>query len=334
MIHTFRHAPGILTAAAVGGYEERRGPLGEAFDLCDPSGRFGQKTWEMAEEELARTALNAALGKAGVNAKDISVLCAGDLQNQCCASSGGLYSFGIPFLGLYGACSTCTESLLVASLYLSETYSEKRRLAAAVTTSHNGSAERQFRQPLEYGSQRAPTAQWTATAGGAFLLDSHGADVLITECMPGRMINSLILDSANMGCAMAPAAADSLCRYFEESGKKPVDFDAIVTGDLGLVGASMLRELMKEAGIPLEENYRDCGTMLYDEKEQDVHGGASGCGCSASVLSCFFLPKMVRGDYQDILFLSTGALLSATSVQQGEAIKGIAPLLRIQRRKT
>ena len=327
---TFSHPPVFLSHASVAGHEEGRGPLGEFFDLHDETDRFGQKTWEKAEGEMGRCALNLALKKAEISPDEVDILFAGDLQNQCVASSGGLYTFGIPYLGLYGACSTCTEGLFSLATFLSGC--PEYLVGAVVTTSHNCAAERQFRLPLEYGGQRPPTAQWTATAGGAFLLsrgESSAKGVKILGGMAGKVINGGISDAANMGAAMAPAAADTIVSYFEKTGKSPSDFDAIVTGDLGKLGSELLLELTAGAGISIEGVHRDCGNMLYDANLQDIHCGGSGCGCSASVLSAYFLPRLAAGEMKNILFLSTGALMSPSSVQQGDEILGVAPLIRI-----
>ena len=317
--------------AAVGGYEERRGPLGEKFDFCDMSDKFGQTTWEIAEAEMGRVALNTALSKSGLSHDKIELLVAGDLQNQCVASSTGLSSFGIPFLGVYGACSTCTESLMTLCSFIDS--SEHMTIGAAVTTSHNSAAERQFRTPIEYGGQRAPTAQWTSTAAGAFILGRGEGKVQITEYMPGRIVDGSTSDGANMGGAMAFAAFDSLQAYFEESGEEIRNFDCIVTGDLGKVGSDILRELLDKNLFGAERIHTDCGLLLYDFKKQDVHSGASGCGTSASVLACHFLPMLKEGKIRNILFMSTGALMSPSSLLQGENIYGIAPLIRIENMK-
>ena len=317
--------------AAVGGYEERRGPLGEKFDFCDMSDKFGQTTWEIAEAEMGRVALNTALSKSGLSHDKIELLVAGDLQNQCVASSTGLSSFGIPFLGVYGACSTCTESLMTLCSFIDS--SEHMTIGAAVTTSHNSAAERQFRTPIEYGGQRAPTAQWTSTAAGAFILGRGEGEVQITEYMPGRIVDGSTSDGANMGGAMAFAAFDSLQAYFEESGEEIRNFDCIVTGDLGKVGSDILRELLDKNLFGAERIHTDCGLLLYDFKKQDVHSGASGCGTSASVLACHFLPMLKEGKIRNILFMSTGALMSPSSLLQGENIYGIAPLIRIENMK-
>lgn len=317
--------------AAVGGFEESRGPLGEKFDFCDTTDKFGQKTWEIAEAEMGRIALNTALSKAGLSHSDAELLVAGDLQNQCVASSTGLSSFGIPFLGVYGACSTCTESIMMLSSFIDS--SEKMQIGAAITSSHNSAAERQFRTPIEYGGQRAKTAQWTSTAAAAFILERGEGRIMIEEYMPGRIVDGSTSDGANMGGAMAFAAFDTISAYFKESEENPNNFDYIVTGDLGKVGSGILRELISKELPGAERLHTDCGLMLYDTKKQDAHSGASGCGTSAVVLACHFLPLLKSGQIKDILFLSTGALMSPSSLLQGENIYGIAPLIRIKSRE-
>ena len=326
----------FVSWCAVGGYEEKNGPLGEAFDLCDESDSFGQKTWEMAEGEMGRCALNLALSKCNLSHKSIELLVAGDLQNQCVASSVGLDSFGSPFLGIYGACSTCTEALLILSSMIE---CDAVKTGACITTSHNSAAERQFRTPLEYGGQRSPSAQWTSTAAGSFVLSSD-EDVIrsakvsaveISDFMIGRIVDGATADGSNMGAAMSFAAAQSLIEYFAESDMKPRDFDYIVTGDLGKVGSDILKAILEERLPGAATKHIDCGNLLYDKRKQDVHAGASGCGTSASVLAAHFLPMLERGEVSDILFLSTGALMSPSSLLQGSSISGIAPAIHIRR---
>ena len=318
-------APSFLSWAAVGGYEERRGPLGEKFDFCDDTDRFGMNTWELAEGEMGRISLNLALKKANISSSDVDAILAGDLENQCVASSGGLYSFGIPYIGLYSACSTCTEALLLLSSLIKN---GDVSIGATVTTSHNSAAERQFRTPIEYGGQRTPTAQWTATASGAFILGGGGR-VKILDGMIGKIVDGLSSDASNMGAAMARAAFDSLYSYFSISGFSPKDFDLVVTGDLGEIGSNIFEELMKSDIRLSTLNHLDCGNLLYDKNKSDVHAGASGCGCSASVLASHFIPSLESGIYRNILFMSTGALMSPTSVLQGENILGIAPVIHL-----
>ena len=328
--------------ASVGGHEESFSPHKEGFDFFHDQDSFGEDTFERGEGELCRLCLNFALNKSGLSPEALEVLVAGDLQNQCVASSYGLYSFGVPYLPLYGACSTCTEALLVSSLYLDCVGKDgKGHLAAAVTSSHNSAAERQFRTPLEYGAERAPTAQWTATACGAFVLgcgpipeDTYAhtfpCAVSVRMGMAGKMIDGAITDASNMGPAMAPAARDTIRHFFEDGTFVPSDFDAIVTGDLGEVGSKLLLSLLEEDGIDISHLHMDCGSILYDKKTQDFHSGASGCGASASLLGALILPNLARGRWRRVLLLSTGALMSPTSVLQGINIFGIAPLLLLE----
>ena len=331
----FTSAPRFISYSAVGGYEERRGPLGSRFDLCDVSDMFGQKTFELAEGEMGRCALNLALQKCSLSHEALDLLVAGDLQNQCVATSVGLESFGVPFLGVYGACSTCTEALLVASVMLC---TDDINTAATVTSSHNAAAERQFRGPVEYGALRAPSSQWTSTAAGAFILTtstdlysgSRLGNVAITEAMAGRVIDGATADATNMGGAMSFAAADSILSFFEESGHDPREVDLIVTGDLGRVGSDLLRHILRERLPAAASRHMDCGLMLYDGERSDVHSGASGCGTSASVLASHFLPLIERGELKSVLFLSTGAMMSPSSVLQGSNIAGVAPLIHLR----
>jgi len=328
--------PHFISYSAVGGYEERVGPLGNRFDFTDYTDKFGEKTFEMSEGEMARVALNIAMRKCEMSHEEIDLLIAGDLQNQCVASSVGLSTFGIPFLGVYGACSTCTESLLILSSMLSH---GNLNTGACVTTSHNSAAERQFRTPLEYGAQRAPSAQWTATAGGSFilstnkerLLKSKYKNVKISDFMVGKIIDGATSDGTNMGGAMSFAAADTIISYFKHSGFSPSDFDYIVTGDLGIVGSGILRDILREKLPSAASRHLDCGLLLYDTERKDVHAGGSGCGTSASVLAAYFLPLLESGELHNILFLSTGALMSPSSLLQGNTIKGVAPCIHIER---
>ena len=324
----------IFASASVVGGKESEGPLGKLFDFCDPCDRFGMKTWERAESEMQRMSLNTALAKGETKPEEIGALFAGDLLNQCVGSAYGLQGFGIPYIGLYGACSTCAESLLLASLMVS---CGMRNIAAAVTSSHYCSAERQYRMPLEYGSQRAPTAQWTVTGAGAFLVrginekESSGeGKAVVRRCLIGRVQDSGVADAANMGAAMAPAALDTLCRFFKETQANPTDYDLILTGDLGYEGGEILCSLMQAEGYDIASVYNDCGCMIYDRVKQDVHGGGSGCGCSAVVFSADILPKIKRGELSRILFLATGAMMSPDSLKQGEKVLAVAHLLEIE----
>ncbi len=319
----------ILAAASAVGGKEREGPLGECFDLADPDDRFGGKTWEEAESEMQRQVFNTVLSRAGRRDTDVGALFAGDLLNQCVGSSYGLLGFDIPYFGLYGACSTCAESLLLASVAVTHgVYA----LCGAVTSSHYCAAERQFRTPIEYGAQRTPSAQWTVTGAGAFLVShaSCGSDrPVIRRGLAGRVIDMGVRDAANMGAAMAPAAADTLERFFASTGEEPHNYDAIVTGDLGFEGGTILCDLMRAEGILLGDRYTDCGRLIYDRERQDVHGGGSGCGCSAVVLASYLLPLLSRGEWRRILFMATGAMMSPDSIKQGKSIAGVAHLIEI-----
>ena len=327
---SFKNAPVILSRATVVGKKEFEGPIGSLFDRHDDTDTFGKNTWEQSESEMQRLALELSIQKANLKNTDIGAVFAGDLINQCTGSAYGLISFGIPYFGLYGACSTAAEGLILASLALNAGAFD---LVAVVTSSHNCSAERQFRYPIEYGGQRTPTAQWTVTGSAAFLLGSDRGAAYITEALPGRSIDLGIDDAANMGAAMAPAAVDTLTRYFKATGKKPSDFDMIVTGDLGYEGHAIVLDLMKKQGIDLSSNYTDCGLLIYDRKKQDMHAGGSGCACSAAVLAALLLDRFERGELHDILWMGTGALMSPMSVQQGLSIPGICHLVRITKER-
>ncbi len=317
---------GILSCATVVGKQEQQGPLGGRFDLFDTTDRFGQSTWEKAESEMQHLALNLALSKKKMDASELDALFAGDLLNQCIGSSYGLLSFDAPFFGLYGACSTAAEGLILSALLIEGSIYTR---TAAVASSHYCSSERQFRFPLEYGGQRTPTSQWTVTGAGAFLVGCDADAVQIEEIVVGRTVDFGITDINNMGAAMAPAAADTILRYFSASEKKPSDFDLIITGDLGWEGHRLLCDLLAQKGIVLGPVCDDCGLHIYDRERQDKHAGGSGCGCSAVVLGAELYPKLQDGSLRDILWIGTGAMMSPASVQQGASIPAIAHLLHL-----
>ena len=319
----------VLSAASVVGKKESEGPLRGAFDLFDTTDRFDAKTWEAAESEMQRRALRVAMTRRGLADTDLGVLFAGDLLNQCVGSAYGLLDFDVPYFGLYGACSTCAEGLLLAATMVTHGL---YRYAAAVTSSHYCSAERQYRTPVEYGGQRAPSAQWTVTGAGAFILAAAGAHpshAVIRRGMPGKVRERGINDVGNMGAAMAPAAEDTLVRYFRTTNTSPADYDWIVTGDLGFEGGDLLCDLMRADGYPMDDRYTDCGRLIYDRRRQDVHGGGSGCGCSAVVLAAHILPRLQSGACSRVLFLSTGAMMSPDSIKQGNNIPAVAHLLEL-----
>lgn len=327
----FDDPPSIRASAAIGGKKEAEGPLASMFDLtCDDS-YFGEESWEKAESRMQKDAVNKALEKAKLSNADIDCIFAGDLLNQCVGSSYGLRDLGMPFIGLYGACSTMAESMTVASIFLESGAVNK---ALACTSSHFCSAERQFRLPLEYGGQRTPTAQWTATAAGAAVLEKGESPPYVRAATIGTIEDLGITDANNMGAAMAPAAAMTIKRFFEDTGTNADNFDLVITGDLGKVGTTLLRELMLKDGYQLEHAQTDCGLMLYDLEKQDVHAGGSGCGCSASVMCGHILPLIRNGTLNDVLFIATGALMSPTVLQQGESIASIAHLVYLSSQKT
>ena len=321
------HPPVIASHACIGGRHESRGPLASYFDELSEDAFFGEKTWEKAEATMQKRVLGRALEKAGLTFSDIDFIFAGDLLNQCIGTSFGLRDSGIPFYGLYGACSTMGEGLALAALFLDGGFAHR---TAAMTSSHFCTAERQYRMPVPYGSQRTPTAQWTATAAGCTILEAGGSGPAVTHVTCGTVEDLGITDANNMGAAMAPAAAATLTAFFRDTGTKPDDYDQIVTGDLGQLGSEILRDLMEREGIVLEENYTDCGLLLFDLERQDMHCGASGCGCSASVFNGYLLRQMEEGRWKRLLFAPTGALLSPTSSFQGESIPGICHAVLIE----
>ena len=320
----------ILSAGTVGGKKEHDGPLGDKFDFHCEDDKFGLDTWERAEGEMQRMALASALSKLNMSAEELGCIFSGDLLNQCVGSSNGLLSYDVPYFGLYGACSTAAEGLILASLLTSAGYVD---LCAAVTSSHNAAAERQFRSPIEYGGQRPPTGQWTVTGSGAFIVasekEAEGYEPLarVSGCMAGIAVEMGISDANNMGAAMAPAAESTLLRFFKESGTRPDDYDLIATGDLGYEGGAILCDLMKAEGYHLGKNYCDCGMMMFTRGEQDTHCGGSGCACSATVFGAYILPRIKSGELRRVLFMGTGALMSPDTVKQGDPIAGIGHLV-------
>lgn len=316
--------PTIEGYAAVVSKKESEGPLAEYFDLiCDDSS-FGEKTWEKAESRMQKDAVNKALSKAELSPTNLQYIFAGDLLNQCISSTYGLRDLGIPFIGLYGACSTMAESLSMASTFVETGIADK---TCAVTSSHFCSAERQFRFPLEYGGQRTPTSQWTVTGSGACIVGKQSKPPYVRAITFGTIEDKGINDVNNMGAAMAPAAAETIAHFLSDTNTKPSDYDLILTGDLGYVGSELLYTLMEEKGLKIQNVHNDCGILIYDREAQDVHAGGSGCGCSASVLTGYILKQIESGKLKNVLFVATGALMSTTSVQQGETIPGVAHLV-------
>lgn len=325
----FTEAPFILESASVVGTKEGEGPLGSCFDVIGEDDKFGADNWEGAESSLQKAALTLALGKAGYEAQEMRYLFAGDLLGQTIATSFGLKSFEIPLFGVYGACSTCGESLALAAMTLAGGYAER---VAVVTSSHFASAEKQFRFPLEYANQRPVCATWTVTGSGSFVLISEEeqkqkqAEVLarITGITTGKIVDYGIKDSMNMGAAMAPAASELIAAHLADFNRRPEDYDRIVTGDLGTVGQEILFQLMRERGYDITRVHEDCGMKIFDGDSQGTGAGGSGCGCSAVTLSAHYLPMLKSGELKRILFVPTGALLSPVSFNEGQTIPGIA----------
>ena len=319
-------APSIAGFASVASKKESEGPMAAYIDLLCEDSTFGETSWEKAESRMQKDAVNKALEKGGLSTTQIQYLFAGDLLNQCISSTYGLRDLGVPFLGLYGACSTMAESLSLAALFGEGGFAQR---CLAVTSSHFCSAERQFRFPLEYGGQRTPTSQWTVTGSGACVVGEQSGPPFVRAVTVGTIEDMGIKDINNMGAAMAPAAAMTLKHFFEDTNTNPSNYDLILTGDLGLVGSRMLTQLMEESGYSISQAHQDCGLMIYDRESQDVHAGGSGCGCSAVVLCSRILQELQQGQLRDVLFIATGALMSTTSVQQGESIPSIAHLLHL-----
>lgn len=322
----FENPPSIISEYSIAGKKENEGKLKGRFDKTVDDAMFGEKSWEKAESKLMKSALHGIIAKSGIDEKDINYIFAGDLLNQCSGSHYAVRGFKIPFFGLYGACSTMAESLSLAAMSID---GEFARYALASTSSHFCSAEKQFRFPLEYGGQRTPTAQWTVTGSGAILLGRNDKPPYITHVTTGKIVDMGIKDANNMGAAMAPAAADAVTAHFEDTGFLPSDYDLIATGDLGYVGSELFNRLMKENGFDTEHVHNDCGCMIFYEKEQDVHSGGSGCGCSAVTLCSSILKDIRNKKLNNVLFVATGALLSRSSPLQGESIPCIAHCVKI-----
>lgn len=338
----FKQRPRISSFASVAGKKEAEGPLREGFDKIIYDSYFGQDSFEKAETEMMRTAVNIAIEKGDYQHDEIDFAFCGDLLNQCVASSFAMNGFGIPYMGIYGACSTMALGLILSAIFI-ESGSATRTVCAA--SSHYCTAERQYRFPLEYGSQRPPTAQWTVTGAGACILEAD-SDIqknkpgqtailpntnmpYISAACPGIITDYAVTDQNNMGAAMAPAAADTIYRFLMSTNTDVYDYDAIFTGDLGRVGSRLLYDLMLEKGIDIASKHKDCGVMIFSE-DQDVHAGGSGCGCCASVLCGHILRNMCDRKYRNILFIATGALLSPTTVMQKQTIPSIAHLVNIR----
>ena len=320
-------APAVLGYAAVAGKKEGEGPLRERFDYIGEDSYFGEKSWEKAESHMLKQCFQLACDKAKLPPSELDYVLAGDLLNQCVSSAFAMRDCSVPYLGLYGACSTMAEGLSLAALLVDGDYAAH---VCALTGSHFCTAERQYRFPLEYGGQRTPSSQWTVTGAGAVILGARGT-IRVTHVTHGKIVDAGIKDPNNMGSAMAPAAFDTIRAHFRDTGRSPADYDAIITGDLGALGHDILAALFKADGVELGPRYMDCGVLIYDLNTQNVNAGGSGCGCSASVLGGHILKAMEDGVWRRVLFAATGALMSPTSSQQGESIPGICHALVLER---
>ena len=319
--------PRIRSYASIGGQKEASGPLGHTFDETFADDTLGQKSWERAEAKMLERAADLALSKAKVYADGVDVFLGGDLLNQIVSSGYTARQLGIPFLGLYGACSTMAESLLLGAMLIDGGFADT---ALCATCSHFSTAERQYRFPLELGNQRTPTAQWTVTGAGATLLGRESPLPLCIESVTiGSVWDLKQTDANNMGAAMAPAAMQTLKSHLDDLHRIPEDYDLIVTGDLGRVGYDLMKLLCRKEGIELDQRYIDCGCEIFDVS-QDVHSGGSGCGCSAVSLNGWLLGRMLKGEIRKMLFLATGALMSPTMSQQGESIPGVAHAVSLE----
>lgn len=323
----FEKSPYIVGSASIVGKKEGEGPLGNCFDVVGEDDKFGQNTWEEAESTLQKEAFLMAVGAAGLRNEEIRYLFSGDLLGQNIATSFGLKDYQVPLFGLYGACSTCGEALSLAAMCVAAGYAD---YAAAVTSSHFASAEKQFRFPLEYANQRPLSATWTVTGSGAFVLGTKRAKARITGITTGKIVDYGIKDSMNMGAAMAPAAADVIFHHFKDFGRSVSDYDKVITGDLGSIGQEILIDLLKHKGYDIQTIHEDCGMLIYDAKKQKTGAGGSGCGCSAVTLAAHYLKQTERGKLHRILFVPTGALLSTVSFNEGKTVPGIAHAVVIE----
>ncbi len=358
----------IIGSASVVGKKEGEGPLGLLFDMVGEDDLFGCESWEEAESSLQKDAVYLALGKAGVKSQDVDFMFAGDLLGQSIATSFGIAAYEIPLFGVYGACSTCGESLALGALAIAGGFAQK---TLCVTSSHFASAEKEFRFPLDYGNQRPLSATWTVTGSGAFVLSNkkdgkgdefvpksfgaqndsgaHKATAMstdmskdkktqvsktvrarITGITVGKITDFGLKDSMNMGACMAPASASTLEQHFIDFNSQPEDYDKIITGDLGTVGQQALIDLMRDRGYDIASRHMDCGIEIYDAQSQDTHAGGSGCGCSAVTLSAYILKQLEEGNWKRVLFMPTGALLSKTSFNEGKSVPGIAHALILE----
>lgn len=324
---TFDKPVTIKETASIVGPKESQGPLAKYFDKCLEDEFWGEKSWEKAESKIIKEAVNTVILKSGVPQDQIDYCFAGDLLNQCISSEFGLRDTNIPFFGVFGACSTFVESIMLGSVFVE---SGAANNVICATSSHFCSAEKQFRFPLELGNQRPPTSQWTVTGAGAVILSSNGIGPFITNITPGKIIDMGIKDANNMGAAMAPAALDTITTHLQDTGRKPSYYDAIISGDLGYIGKEILEEMMETKGYNIKNNYNDCGVLMFDKEKQDTHAGGSGCACIGTIFSGYFFKQLKEKKIKKILLVATGALMNSTSSQQGETIPSIAHAISIE----
>ncbi|MCL2187838.1 MAG: stage V sporulation protein AD [Defluviitaleaceae bacterium] len=323
----FASPPSITAAAAIVGPKEGEGPLRNCFDFISPDVHFGMDSWEKAESEMVRQTVHLAVKKSGIPIEEIRYMFAGDLLNQIAGSTFGMRSFGRPFFGLFGACSAIGEGMALGAMLLDGGFANH---VAVNASSHYCSAEKTFRLPLELGTQRAPTAGWTVTGSGAVVLSAEGNGPYVTAATTGAITDMGITDANNMGAAMAPAAAAVLAAHFKDMQRTPGYYDAIITGDLGKIGTTLLHTLMDEEKFSIHDRHNDCGLLMYDCEAQDVHAGGSGCGCAASVFAAHLLEELRSGAIKRLLFIPTGALHSVATLQQGESMPAIAHAVAVE----
>ena len=317
----------IKETASIVGPKESNGPLAKYFDKCIEDEFYGESSWEKAESKFIKSATEMLFAKSGISNKDIDFCFAGDLLNQCISSCFGLRETNIPFFGIFGACSTFVESLILGAMAIDGNFAKN---VLCAVSSHFCRAEKQFRFPLELGNQRPPTSQWTVTGSGACILSKEGTGPYITHVTPGKIIDMGIKDVNNMGSAMAPAAIDTLITHFQDTSRDPDYYDGIFTGDLGYIGKDILLDIVKTKGYDITNNYNDCGILIFDKYKQDTHSGGSGCACCASVFSGYLYKKLKERKLNKILLIATGALTNSTTSQQGESIPGIAHAVSIE----
>ncbi|MBR4270867.1 MAG: stage V sporulation protein AD [Clostridia bacterium] len=324
----YKNKPCLLGGYAVVGPKEGQGNFGKYFQTVLKDDLFGENSYEAAESKMMQTSFYGAVDDAGIRNVDVDVFVAGDLMNQIVSSSFAARSFDVPYLGMFGACSTMAESMLVGAALVDGGFA---RIVACATASHFSSVEKQFRYPLELGTQRPPTSQWTVTAAGCSILSEHGSNIIVESSTIGKVVDWDVKDVNNMGAAMAPAAVETLKAHLSDMGRSPDEYDLILTGDLGKLGSEILFDLAEYNGIKLGNNYCDCGQMMYTNEQKTFMGG-SGCGCIASVINSYVLSRMRKGELRNVLLIATGALMSTTSSQQGNSIPCIAHAVVLKRR--